>query len=163
MLHDFMTSNSIDFQLAPPNIHRGNAAERAIRKFKNHFIAVLCGTNPQFLIQLWNRILDQVEITLNLLHASRINPHLSDHAQLHGAFDFDRTPLGPLGTRIIAHNTPGKRESWAPHGTHAWYLGPESFHYRCYQVFIIETLAERIFKTIDWFPAHVPMTKTFFL
>ena len=75
-------------------------------------------------MQIWDSILDQVQITLNLLRASRINPRISAHAQLHGAFDFNRNPLGPLGTRIIVYNTPGKRESWAPHGAHAWYLGP---------------------------------------
>ena len=110
-------------------------------------------------MQLWYCILKQVQVTLNLLCASRINPRLSDHAQLHGAFDFNRTPLGPLGTRIIAQNTPGKRESWAPHSAHAWYLGPASFHYRCYRAFIIETRAENIAQTIEWFPAHVPMPK----
>ena len=137
MLCDFMTSDPIDFQLAPPNIHRCNTAERAIRTFKNHFIAVLCGTDPKFPMQLWDCILDQVQITLNFLRASRINPRLSAHAQLHSASDFNRTPLGPLGTRIIAHNTPGKCDSWAPHGAHAWYLVPESFHYLCYREFIV--------------------------
>ena len=65
-------------------------------------------------MQLSDRILKQVQVTLNLLRASRINPRLSAHAQLHGDFDFNRTLLGPLGTRIISHNSPGKRKSWAP-------------------------------------------------
>ena len=41
MLCDFMNSDSMDFQPAPPNIHRRNAAKRSIRTFKNHFIAIL--------------------------------------------------------------------------------------------------------------------------
>ena len=112
-----MTSDSIDFQLALPNIHRRNAAKRAIRTFKNHFIVILCCTDPTFPMQLWDCILEQVQVTLNFLCASRINPRLSAHAQLHGGFDFNRTPIGPLGTIITAQNTPGKRESWAPHGS----------------------------------------------
>ena len=112
-------------------------------------------------MQLSDRILDQVQITLNLLRASRINPQISAHAQLKGAFDFNWTPLSPLGARIISYNTHGKRESWEPHGTHAWYLGPTSFHYQFYRAFIIETWAERISETIMWFPTHVPMPKTF--
>ena len=125
MLHKFMTSDSIYFQLAPPNIHCCNTAERSICTFKNNFIAVLCGIYPRFTMQLWDRILEQVQVTLNLLCASRINLRLSAHAKIHGAFDFNRNPLGPLGTIIIAHNTPGKRESRAPHGAHGWYIGPK--------------------------------------
>ena len=35
-----------DFQLVPPNIHRRNTAERAIRTFKAHFLAILAGVAP---------------------------------------------------------------------------------------------------------------------
>ncbi len=37
-----------NYQLVEPNNHRFNAAERAIRTFKNHFMAGLCSTNPGF-------------------------------------------------------------------------------------------------------------------
>jgi len=40
-LQQFLTDESIDYQLAPPHVHRRNSAERAIRTFKNHFIAGL--------------------------------------------------------------------------------------------------------------------------
>ena len=43
-----INSNTIDFQLAPPEIHLRNAAERAIRTFKDHFVAGLCSTDPDF-------------------------------------------------------------------------------------------------------------------
>ena len=84
-----MTSDSIDFQLATPNIHSRNVAKRAIQTFQNHFIAILCGTDTKFTMQLWDHILDQVQIKLNLLRASHINPRLSAHAQLHGDFDYN--------------------------------------------------------------------------
>jgi hypothetical protein len=48
-LHNFMDEEDSDFQLAPPQIHRQNAAERAIRTFKSHLIARLCSTNRDFL------------------------------------------------------------------------------------------------------------------
>jgi hypothetical protein len=101
----------------PPHVHRCNAAERAIRTLKNHFIAILCGTDPQFPLHLWDRPPPQTLMTFNLLRASRINPQLSVYAvQLHGTFDFNRTPLGPLGTKVITHTKPTMREAWAPHG-----------------------------------------------
>ena len=37
-----------DFQLVPPNIHRRNTAERAIRPFKAHFLAILEGVAPDY-------------------------------------------------------------------------------------------------------------------
>ena len=57
------------------------------RTFKNHFVAILCGTDPDFPLHIWDRLLPQALLTLNLLRASRINPRLSANAQLHGAFN----------------------------------------------------------------------------
>ena len=39
-LKSAMTKNNLSYQLVPPDQHRRNAAEKAIRTFKNHFIAV---------------------------------------------------------------------------------------------------------------------------
>ena len=36
------------YQLVPPNTHRSNAAERAIRTFKAHFLSILAGVAPTF-------------------------------------------------------------------------------------------------------------------
>jgi hypothetical protein len=94
-LQSFMTAHQVDFQLAPPHLQRRNAAERAICTFKNHFIAGLCSTNPDFPLHLWDRLIPHALLSLNLLRGSRINPTLSAHAQLHGAFDYNRTPLAP--------------------------------------------------------------------
>lgn len=159
-LRKFLDEEGIDFQLAPPHLHRRNAAERAIRTYKNHFIAILCGTDPDFPLHLWDRLNDQVLLTLNLLRTSRINPHLSAHAQLFGAFDFNRTPIGPLGTKVLVHEKPDVRETWAPHGVPGWYIGPAPAHYRCYTVHIIETKRQRIADTLAWFPHHTPLPKT---
>jgi hypothetical protein len=37
-LTSFFTKNDVEYQLAPPHCHRRNAAERAIRTFKEHFV-----------------------------------------------------------------------------------------------------------------------------
>jgi hypothetical protein len=154
-LQQYLTEQAIDYQLAPPHVHRRNSAERAIRTFKNHFIATLSGTDPEFPLHLWDRLLPQVLLTLNLLRASRINPRLSAQAQIHGAFDFNRTPLAPPGTRVMIHETSSVRGTWAPHAVDGWYLGPALHHYRCYTVYVKETQHERIADTLVWFPRHV--------
>eukprot|EP00978_Attheya_sp_CCMP212_P006676 scaffold15489_cov53-Attheya_sp.AAC.4 len=92
ILQQFMTEQDIDFQLAPPHLHRRNAAERSIRTFKNHFIAGLCSTNPSFPLHfLWDHLVPQALISLNLMQGPCLNPKLSAQAQIHGAFDFNRT------------------------------------------------------------------------
>ena len=157
ILKDHLHSENIDFQLAPPGIHRRNAAERAIRTAKNHLIAAFCSVDPNFPMHLWCRLLDQANITLNLLRGSRVNPKLSAYAQVHGHFDFNRTPLAPPGTFVLGHEKPSKRGTWDPHAVEAWYIGPAMDSYRCYKVWCIETRGTRIMDTIEWFPRHVTM------
>ena len=108
----------------PLNIHRRNATERAIRTFKNHFIAGLSSVHPNFPIHLWCQLLQQAKLTLNLLRPSRLNPKLSAYAQLEGAFNFNRTPLVPPGVKTLVYETPSQRGSWSPDGVEGWYIGP---------------------------------------
>jgi hypothetical protein len=159
LLKHFITASGIDFQLAPPGIHRRNAAERAIRTFKNHFIAGLSSTDRHFPIFLWDQLLHQATLTLNLLRQSRINPKLSAYAQLHGQFDFNRTPLAPPGTRAVKHIKTDKRNSWAMHGELAWYVGPAMEHYRCYRLYNPRTQAYSIADTVSLHPSRVPLPR----
>jgi hypothetical protein len=156
-LKQFLREEHVDFQLVPPGIHRANAAERAIRTFKNHFIAGLCSTDRDFPLHLWDRLLPQAVLTLNLMRGSRINPNLSAWAQVYGQFDFNRTPIAPPGTRVLVHVKPDLRGSWSPHALDGWYVGPALDHYRCYRVWMWETQRERTPDTVTWFPQHVSM------
>ena len=144
-------------QRVPPNIHRRNAAERAIRIFKNHFIAGLASTDPKFPAREWDRLIPQAVITLNIMRQCRINPKLSAYAYLFGQFDFNATPLAPPGTRVLAHEKPQQRKTWAPHGVDGWYIGPALEHYRCITCYIPSTGKERIVDTVQWFPHVVPI------
>ncbi|EEC51526.1 predicted protein [Phaeodactylum tricornutum CCAP 1055/1] len=159
-LQQFMDDSRVDFQLVPPHLHRRNVAERAIRTFKNHFIAGLCSTDKDFPLHLWDRLLPQAIMTLNLLRGSQINPRLSAWAQVHGAFDFNRTPLAPPGVKVLVHEKPTVRKSWSPHAVDGWYIGPAMHHYRCYRVWINSTTSERIADTLTWFPSKVQMPTT---
>ena len=51
----------------PPGSHRANKAERAIRDMKNHFISLLGTINPAFPLDLWDALLPQADLILNLL------------------------------------------------------------------------------------------------
>jgi hypothetical protein len=152
LLKDYLYQQDITFQLVSPYSHRRNSAERAIRSFKDHLIAGLCSTDKSFPMHLWDRILPQAVITLNMLRTSRINPKLLAATHLFGQYDFNRAPMAPPGTRIIAHETPGRRRTGAPHGQDGWYIGPALEHYRCYTVYITKTRSNRIVETVDFFP-----------
>lgn len=152
LLQQEMEDSNIKYQLTPAGTHRRNAAETAISIFKNHFISGLATTNPDFPLKLWDKLVPQAEITLNLLRPSRINPRLSAYAQIHGQFDFSKTPLAPPGMKIMAHVLPKNRASWDTHAKPGFYIGPALHHYRCHKVWIKRTQAERIVETVKWIP-----------
>jgi hypothetical protein len=155
LLKAYLHQQDITFQLVPPYIHRLNLAERAIRSFKDHLIAGLCSTYKSCPMHLWGILLPQAVMTLNMLRTSRINPKLSAATHIFGQYDFNRAPMAPQGTRIIAHETPSGRRTWAPHGQDGWYIGPALEHYRCYTVYITKTRTNKIVETVDFFPEKI--------
>jgi hypothetical protein len=156
-LKNYFTVNDIAYQLVPPHCHRRSAAKRAIGTFKEHFVARLSSVYPSLPMHLWDRLLPQAEITLNLLRTSRLHPQLSAAAHYHGLVDYNKRAFAPPGCKIIAHENPGKWRTWAPHGQHGYSLGPAMHHYRCQNVYISTTASERIVDTLELFPQNYQM------
>jgi hypothetical protein len=156
-LKTFFTTNDVEYQLVPPHCHRRNAAERFIQAFKEHFVAGLSSVDPIFPLHLWDRLLPQAEITLNILRTSRLHPQLSATAHFHGLVDYNKTSFAPPGCKIIAHEKPGKRRTWSPHGKHGYSLGPAMHYYQCQSVYIAAMASERIINTPELFPRNFPM------
>ena len=102
----------MEFQLVPPHMHRRNAAERAIHTFKAHFISILAGVSTSYPQNLWDLLLPQTELTLNLLRPSTVDPSKSAWDIYAGPFNYDANPLGPLGIDVFIHSKkPGSRHS----------------------------------------------------
>lgn len=99
----------------------------------------------------WGRLLVQAELTLNLLHSARVNPKLSAYAYLFGQFDYNKKPIVPPGTKVVAHTKVSKRASWELNGEQGWYIGPSPNHYRCIKVYFPKTRAERNVDTVTIF------------
>jgi hypothetical protein len=158
-LKNFFTTNDVEYQLVPPHCHRHNAAERAIRNVEENFVAGLSSVDPTFPLHFWDRLLSQAEITLNLLRTSRLHPHLSASAHFHGLIDYNKTFFAPPGCKIIAHEKPAKRRTWAPHGQHGYSLGPAMHHYRCQNVYISATASGRIVDILEFSPHNFPMSQ----
>ena len=86
LMTTYMENEQIKNELIATSLRCRNLAERAIQIFQNHFISGLCSTHPDFPVNLWDKLLPQAELTLNLLRPSRIQLHLSAYAQLYGPF-----------------------------------------------------------------------------
>ena len=104
--------------------------------------------DPSFPLKLWDKLLPQAELTLNLLRQSNSTPTISTHAHLFGNFDFNRMPLAPMGCSVQIHEEASKRRTWAPHSVDGYYLGTSPEHYRAHRIFVKATNAERITETV---------------
>jgi len=132
----------INMELVPPGCHRRNAAEVAIRNFKAHFLSVLAGVANDFPPSLWDRLLPQTEITINLIQQSNAIPNVSAYAHLSGPFDYNKMPLAPMGCEAQVHEKTDKRGTWAYHLVDGWYLFTSPKHYRMHNCHIKHTKSE---------------------
>ena len=135
-------------ELAPPGCHRRNLAEIGIKLFKNHFLSIMSGVDKSFPTYLWDKLLPQAELTLNLLRQSNATPSVSAYAHLFGNFDYNRMPLAPMGCAVQIHEDADKRGSWSPHTVDGWYLGTSPDHYRSHIIHVKGTKADRISETV---------------
>ena len=142
------------FQLVPPDMHRRNRAERAIRTFKDHFLAILAGVDKAFPPYLWDLLLPQAELTLNILRQSTINPKISAWEFFNGPFDFNKTPLGPVGCRVLIHAKPTTRRSWDFRAKEGFYIGPALDSYRCFKLVKMDTKSQVISDTVEFRHAY---------
>ncbi len=162
-LERMMATERIIIEYVPPNNHRANKAERAIRSAKNHIIASLASVHPSCPLFLWDDFLPQIELSLNLLRPAPNQPTMSAFKAIHGRnYDFAAHPIAPVGTQVLAHDPPSNRPSWAPHGTPGFYTGPSLQHYRSYRVYIPSTTSERVTDSVEWLPTpfHMPGSTT---
>ena len=87
-LKKYFEDSYIQLQLVPPHMQQRNAAEKAVRTFNNHFIAALCTVDPLFPFYLWDLLLPQATMTLNMLRKYRLNLGLSAYEQVDGIHKF---------------------------------------------------------------------------
>ncbi len=73
-----------NMELVPPGCHQCNSAEVAIRNFKAHFLSILAGVADNFPPSLWDRLLPQTKITINLIQQSNATPNVLAYAHLSG-------------------------------------------------------------------------------
>ena len=134
----------LTMELVPPGCHRRNAAGVAIQNSKAHFLNVLAGVAHDFPMQLWDRLLPQTEITLNLLRQSTATPTVSAYAHFSGLFNYNKMPLVPMGCAAQVHEKTDKRGTWAYHSVDGWYLCTSPEHYRTHMCHVKATNSKRL-------------------
>ena len=102
----------VDYQLFPPNLHRHNAAERAICTFKAHFLLILTGISEDSPKNMWDLLIYQTKMTLNLLQKSTLKSDTSAWEHFNGPIRYNQAPLGPLGYKVIMNKKTNARHSW---------------------------------------------------
>jgi hypothetical protein len=142
--------NNCTIQIVPPDNHRRNLAERAIQTFKNHFKVVLAGVDDNFPMRLWDRLLPQTILTLNLLRQSNVAPTVSAYQYVHGALDYNRMPLGPMGCAVQVHKSNERRGTWADNAIDGWFLQTSPKHYCCRIVYVKNTRSKRVSDTVHF-------------
>ena len=143
--------------MVPPGCHRRNTAEVAILNFKSHLLSVLAGTATSFPPTLWNQLLPQADVTVDLLQQSNAAPNVSAYSHLSGTFDYNRMPLAPMGCEAQVHEKTDKSGTWAYHSVDGWYLATSPEHYRTHLCHIKTTNSES-FTDIAQF-SHQNITK----
>jgi hypothetical protein len=131
-------------QLAPPDNHRQNLAERATQIFKCHFKAIIAGVDESFPMRLWDKLLPQIVLTLNLLRQSNNAPKVSLYQYVHGNFDYNKMPLAPMGCAVQLFKSRDRHGTWAEHATNGWYYGTSTEHYRCHRIYVKKKKSKRI-------------------
>eukprot|EP00804_Cyclotella_cryptica_P028355 CCRYP_016413-RA/>CCRYP_016413-RA protein AED:0.25 eAED:0.25 QI:0/0/0/1/1/1/3/0/885 len=143
-----ITASGMTYQLVPPDDHRRNIAEKAIQTWKDHFIAVISGTDAKFPLHLWCQLLPQMERQLCLLRQSNAYPHISSHTHLYGHHDYNAHPFVPLGMEALVHDKPHRHKSFAQHCTKGYVIGTSHEHYRCWKVWTPTLRTTRISATV---------------
>ncbi len=142
------------FQLVPQDMHCRTCAERAIQTFKNHFLSILARVDPSFPPYLWDHLLPQAELTLNLLQQAALNPWISAWELFHGPFDINKTPLRPVGRCVLIHAKPANWRSWDYCAKEGFYIGPALDTYCCFKLVKSNTKSQVISNTVEFCHAY---------
>ena len=133
----FKEEAKVNFQYLSASSHRRNKVKRAIRTFKNQFIATMASAKSTFPLYLWDETIPQINICINLLRQFSDDLTISAYQGIFGQpYNFMAHPMAPIGTAVLVYRTPAERASWSDHGSEWFYLGPAIDSYRNFRVFI---------------------------
>ena len=84
---------------------------------------------PGFPIAYWCQLLDQVNLSVNIVRPFWQNPKLSAWVGIEGEYHFDSTPIAPPGSAMLMQIKPSDCTTFGLNAKKTWYMGP------CFQHF----------------------------
>ncbi len=109
----------------------------------------MAGVVDDFPQNLWDHLLPQTEITLNLIWQSNVLLTVSAYAHLSGQFNYNKMPHPPMGCEAQIHEKTNKRGTWVYHSIDGWYLFTSPEHYRTHTCHVKATKSKRHSDTIQ--------------
>ena len=94
-----------------------------------------------------------------MLRTSRNNNNIISYEELNGKFNWNRTPIAPLGTRGMLFIHPDSRNTFTPHYDEAFTVGKARHHYRLLNFYVPTTRGYRITGTFCLDPTHWKVPK----
>ena len=113
------------------------------------------GVSDNFPPSLWDRLLSQTKITINLIQQSDATPNVSAFVHLIGPFDYNKMPLAPMGCNAQVHEKTNKQGTWAFHSVEGWYLFTSPEHFCTHNCHIKHTKSKRLSDTVQFQHKHV--------
>ena len=114
-VQNFLIKKGTAIQNVEAHNHKVNVAEPAVKTAKYHIISHVATLDHQCPIQLWSKMLPQMQDTLNILRTSRNNNKLTAYEELNGKFNWNQNLIATLETRGMLSIHPNIRNTFAPH------------------------------------------------
>lgn len=74
-------------------------------------------------MNLWDKLLPQTKMTLNMLRQLNVTPTSLAYQYLYGLHNYKKMPLAPMGCAVLVHEKKGRSGTWNTHAVDGWYIG----------------------------------------
>jgi hypothetical protein len=129
-------------------------AEKAVQTYTSCFKSITASLPLSFSISYWCRLLEQCDLSVNIVRPHRHNPKLSSWSVMEGEFHFDSIPIAPPGSQMLMQVKPENMRIVGLNAKKAWYTRPFLIHYRAFKGVMPSTGGRRISDTVK-FQHHV--------
>jgi hypothetical protein len=130
-------------------------AKQPISNFKAHFLSILAGVADNFPPNLWDWLLPQTKITINLIQQSNATPNILMYAHLSRPVDCNKMPLAPIGCEAQVHKKTDTCGTWAYHLVNGWYIFTLPEHSCRHYCHIKHTKSEQLSNTVQLQHKHI--------
>ena len=128
MSYNLLPAKTLVCSTPPPGRH-GVPAEKAVQIYKSCYKSVANSLLTSFLISYWCQLLEQCNISVNMMRRHRHTQKLLVWAAMKGKFNFDSTLIAPPGSQMLMQVKPESRRTCGINAKKAWYTGPCPNHY----------------------------------